>query len=140
MNQTVLTGNITKDSELSYTPNNVAVCKFSIAVNEYVKGENKTQYFNIVSFSAEKLSQYLVKGTKVLIVGKLQNSSYEKDGIKHYKTDIICNPYGGIELLGSKGTGNNNSNEYSAPQNDAFSKGNFEEEITPVDDGEMPFR
>lgn len=133
MNLVTLTGNITKDSELRYNSNNTPVCSFSIAVNEYVKGEQKTQYFNIVSFSAEKLSQYLVKGTKVAIVGKLQNSSYEKDGIKHYRTDIIANPYGGIELLGNKGTGNNNSN--SAPQ-DVFGGGDYQEDITPVDDPE----
>jgi single-strand DNA-binding protein len=135
MNLVTLTGNITKDSELRYNSNNTPVCSFSIAVNEYVKGEQKTQYFNIVSFSAEKLSQYLVKGTKVAIVGKLNNSSYEKDGIKHYRTDIVANPFGGIELLGSKGTGNNLN---QAPQ-DVFG-GNFDEDIQPVNnDGDMPF-
>ena len=135
MNLVTLTGNITKDSELRYNANNTPVCTFSIAVNEYVKGEQKTQYFNIVSFSAEKLSQYLVKGTKVAIVGKLKNSSYEEDGLKHYRTDIVANPIGGIELLGSKGAGNNSN---QAPQ-DVFG-GDFEDDIQPVDpSGDMPF-
>ena len=134
MNKTILIGTLTKDSELRYTTNNTPVCSFSIAVNEYVKGEQKTQYFNIVSFSAEKLSQYLVKGAKVAIVGKLSNSNYEKDGLKHYRTDIVANPIGGIELLGSKGTGNNSN---QAPQ-DVFG-GNFDEDIEPVSDNTMPF-
>ena len=136
MNLVTLTGNITKDSELRYNANNTPVCSFSIAVNEYSKGEQKTQYFNIVSFSAEKLSQYLVKGTKVAIVGKLSNSNYEKDGLKHYRTDIIANPFGGIELLGIKG--NNNSN--SAPTNNDVSEQENHEELERVDDlGDMPF-
>lgn len=135
MNKVILIGTLTKDSELRYNSNNTPVCSFSIAVNEYVKGEQKTQYFNIVSFSAEKLSQYLVKGTKVAIEGKLKNSSYEKDNIKHYRTDIVANSYGGIELLGSKG--NNNSNP--TPQEDVFD-GNFEEDIEPINnDRDMPF-
>jgi single-strand DNA-binding protein len=136
MNKVILIGTLTKDCELRYNANNTPICSFSIAVNEYVKGEQKTQYFNIVSFSAEKLSQYLVKGTKVAIEGKLNNSSYEKDEVKHYRTDVIANPYGGIELVGSKKQGDNS---YSAPANDDVFGGNFEEDITPVNnDPDMP--
>lgn len=135
MNQVTLTGTLTKDSELRYSTSGTPVCNFSIAVNEYVKGEQKVQYFNIVSFSAEKLSAYLVKGTKVLISGKLNNSSYEKDGQKKYKTDIVASSYGGIELLGGKKDNQNSGSQ----QNDYFSSGN-NEDLTMVDNSDdCPF-
>lgn len=108
MNKVVQIGTLTRDSELRYAQSGVAICNFSIAVNEYVKGEKTVQFFNIVSFGAEKLSQYLVKGTKVGIVGKLSNSSYEKDGQKIYKTEIIADSFGGIDLLSKSQSQNNN--------------------------------
>lgn len=138
MNQVNLTGTLTRDSELSYNSNNTPICKFSIAVNEYVKGEQKVQYFNIVSFSAEKLSAYLVKGTKVLISGKLNNSSYEKDGQKIYRTDIVASSYGGIELLGGKKDNSASNTQPNSPY-DVFNNGNHQEDITPADDNDCPF-
>ena len=141
MNLVVLQGNISKDSELRYTPNGKAVVSFSIAVNEGYGDKKKTQFFNITSFGAEKLCEYLTKGTKVLIKGKLNNSSYEKDGVKHYKTDIIAETYGGIELLSSKNN-TNDTTKYerdNQAMNDVFGAGDYQEDITPVNDGELPF-
>ena len=99
MNNVILTGNIVRDSELRFSQSGKGVCTFSIAVNEGFGDKKTTQYFNIVSFGAENVCQYLVKGVKVAIQGRLNNSTYEKDGVKHYKTDIIANNYGGIEIL-----------------------------------------
>jgi len=138
MNKCVEIGNLTKDSELRYSKDNKAICNFTIAVNEGFGDKKTVQYFNIVSFGAEKISQYLIKGTKVAISGKLQNSNYEKDGVKHYKTEIIADNFGGIEFLGGKENSSGNSNQYSAPANN--SQGSFDDDITPVDDGDsMPF-
>ena len=130
-NLVVLSGNITKDADLRYTQNNKAVVNFSIAVSEGFGDNKKTQYFNIVSFGAEKLCQYLNKGTKVLVKGKLSNSSYEKDGVKHYKTEVVADNYGGIELLGSKN---------SSSTNDVFG-GNKNDDLTPepFDSSDMRF-
>ena len=102
MNKVILIGTLTRDSELKYSQNEKAICTFSIAVNEFVKGEKTAQFFNIKSFGAENLSAYLVKGTKVGIAGKLFNSIYDKDGQKIYKTEIIADSFGGIELLSKK--------------------------------------
>lgn len=96
MNKTILIGNLTRDPELSETPNGVAVCKFSIAVSrDYADadGNRETDFFNITVWRgrAENCGKYLKKGNKVGIVGKLQNRSYEdKDGVKRYVTDIIA--------------------------------------------------
>lgn len=139
MNKWVGIGNLIKDSELRYSQNNKAICNFAIAVNEGFGDKKTTQYFNIVSFGAEKLSEYLVKGTKVAIVGKLSNSSYEKDGQKYYKTEIIADSFGGIELLGSKPQTNKNQNNETSMPYDVFGGGGIEEEMTIVNDPDMPW-
>jgi single-strand DNA-binding protein len=69
MNRVSMVGNITKDADMRYTPNNKAIVSFSIAINEGFGANKTTQYFNIVSFGAEKLCQYLTKGKTVAITG-----------------------------------------------------------------------
>ena len=97
MNKVWLIGNLTKDPELTETPNGVAVCKFSIAVSrDYSSsdGTRETDFFNITVWRgrAESCGRYLKKGSKVSVVGSLQNRSYEgQDGIKRTLTDVIAN-------------------------------------------------
>lgn len=148
MNKVVLTGRLTKDPELRFTPGDgKAVSNFSIAVEDGF-GDNKKAYFiNIVVWgkSAEAVSNYTHKGSKIAVSGKLTNREYEaKDGTKRYTTEIVADQFGGIEFLDSRSDnqGQNNSQgyqSYSAPNNNSFDGGNFEEDITPVDDGDMPF-
>ena len=103
MNKVFLIGNTTKDAETSETPNGVAVCRFSIAVNrDYANadGNKITDFFNITVWRglAETCGRYLLKGSKVAIVGSLQNRSYEdKDGVKRTVTEIVCSE---IEFIG----------------------------------------
>jgi single-strand DNA-binding protein len=105
MNKIYLIGNTTKDAEKSETPSGVAVCKFSIAVNrDYANadGTKITDFFNITAWRglAETCGKYLTKGSKVAIVGSLQNRSYEdKDGIKRTVTDIVASE---VEFLSTK--------------------------------------
>lgn len=106
MNKVILIGNLTRDPELSETPNGVAVCRFSIAVSrDYSnsEGTRETDFFNVTVWRgrAEVCGKYLRKGNKVAIVGNLQNRSYEdKDGIKRNVTDIIASE---VEFLTPKG-------------------------------------
>jgi single-strand DNA-binding protein len=132
MNKVFEVGTLTKDCELRYSQNNKPICSFDIAVNEGFGDKKTTDYFKVVLFGGEKLSSYLVKGTKVAVVGKLKNNNYEdKNGIKHYTTQIIADTFGGVELLGGK-------KDNSAPT-DNFS-GGFDEDLQQVDDGsDMPF-
>ena len=96
MNKVILLGRLTKDVELRYTQtSNMAVASFSIAVNQkYVKEgeERRTDFFNIVAWNklAENASKYLKKGSQVVIVGRLQNRSWqdEQDN-KHTITEVI---------------------------------------------------
>ena len=96
MNKVFLLGNLGKDPELKYLPSGVAVCNFSIATTKSWKdtdgnAQEKTEWHNIVSFRkvAELCGEYLKKGSKVLVEGELQTRTWEKDGVKHYATEIV---------------------------------------------------
>lgn len=88
-NKAFLSGNLTKAPELRETPNGKSVATFSLAVKRDYSEE--TDFFNIVVWGkqAENCAKYLDKGSKVLVVGQLQNRSYEaKDGSKRTVTEI----------------------------------------------------
>jgi len=96
LNKVMLIGHLGKDPELSYTPKGIAVCKFSLATSDSVKGEDgnwidRTEWHNITVWSklAEICSQYLKKGSKIYCEGKIQTDTYEKDGRKNYFTKIV---------------------------------------------------
>ena len=151
MNKVILIGRLTKDPELRYAPGTgTGVSRFTVAVNRRKK-EDGADFINCVAFgkTAETISQYLTKGRQIAITGSIRTGSYDKDGVKHYTTDVAVD---GFEFIGSGngaardnadsfngGYGNSNS-DYSAHSNnnDVFGAG-FNDDITPVDDGDMPF-
>jgi len=97
LNKVQLIGLLGKDPELKYTPSGVAVASFSIATSEKWKdadgnAQEKTEWHNIVAWKklAEICGEYLRKGKKVYIEGKLQTRNYEKDGVKRYVTEIVA--------------------------------------------------
>ena len=98
LNKVMLIGHLGKDPEMSYTPNGIAVCKFTLATNDSYKGDNdqwveRTEWHNITVWRklAETCSQYLKKGSKIYMEGKIQTDTYEKDGKKNYFTKIVMN-------------------------------------------------
>ena len=94
LNKVILGGRLTNEPELKTTQSGLSVVSFSIAVNRKAKQgeEQKADFFNVTAWrqTAEHISRYFHKGSSICIVGSLQNSSWEKDGQKHYKTDIIA--------------------------------------------------
>ena len=99
MNKAILIGNLTKDPEFSTTPNGKSVCKFTLAINRGFGDKKVTDYIPIVVWEkrAELCRDYLIKGFKVGIVGRIEPRSYEaNDGTKRYVTDIIADE---IEFL-----------------------------------------
>ena len=97
LNKVQLIGNLGKDPELKYTASGVAVANFSMATAESWKDEageqhDKTEWHNIVAWRklAEICGEWLTKGKRVYIEGKLQTRSWEKDGKKHYTTEIVA--------------------------------------------------
>ena len=109
VNKVILIGNLGRDPELSYTPSGLAVARFSLATTvgrKNAEGEwtEETQWHRVVIFgkTAEAAGQYLSKGSQVYIEGRISYGSYEKEGVKHYTTDIICFR---MQMLGSRGEG-----------------------------------
>lgn len=104
MNKVILTGNLTRDPELSETSNGTSVCKFSIAVNRAytnVDGERQTDFFNITAWRGlwESVAKYTTKGSKVSVSGSIQIRQYEgNDGVKRNAVDIIAQE---VEFLNS---------------------------------------
>lgn len=94
MNKILLTGRLTKEPTVNYTPSQMAVARFNIALD---RGKDKngqsrgTDFPNCVAFgrTAENLERFSGKGLRVEIEGHLQTGSYEKDGQKVYTTDVI---------------------------------------------------
>jgi single-strand DNA-binding protein len=110
VNKVILVGNLGRDPEISYTPSGMAITKFSVATSDERKdkttGERKerTEWHRITAFGklAEICGQYLTKGKQVYIEGRIQTSSYEKDGVTRYSVDIIASD---MKMLGSRGPG-----------------------------------
>ncbi|MBI5476051.1 MAG: single-stranded DNA-binding protein [Ignavibacteriales bacterium] len=130
LNKVLLIGHLGKDPELSYTASGVAVGKFSVATNESWKDQDgntqeRTEWHNIVAWRklAEICGQYLKKGSKVYLEGRLQTRSWDdkNSGVKRYTTEIIAD---NLIMLDSKGSGNSGDmetparEEPSAPEKD----------------------
>lgn len=95
MNNVILIGRLVREPELRYTSGSqMAVCKFTLAIDRRVKQgeEKKADFPSVICFgkTAENCEKFLAKGRKVAVQGRLQTGSYEKDGAKHYTTDVIA--------------------------------------------------
>lgn len=103
MNSVSLIGRLTRDPEVKYTTDGMCVCRFSIAIDRYGKGEEKqTDFPNIVVFgkTAENCERFIHKGSKVGIQGRIQTGSYtNQEGVKVYTTDVVAN---NVEFLDPK--------------------------------------
>ena len=137
MNKCIFIGNLTRDPEIQTTNSGLSVCRFSIAVNRTSRnanGERETDFINIVTWRglADNCGKYLSKGSKVCVVGSLQNRSYEdKDGNKRYTTDIIAED---VEFISSRGQGEGTAMPTAQPV-----KKEKVSTLQPVDDDELPF-
>ncbi len=135
MQRFICIGNLTKDPEVRMTQAGDPVCPFSIAVSRDTKDENgnrETDFFYVVAWkkTAENCGKYLKKGSKVAIVGRVQNRSWTaQDGSKRYKTEIIAEQ---VEFLTPK----QDAPQQGVPQYHPASEQEFEE-ISSDDD--LPF-
>jgi single-strand DNA-binding protein len=111
VNKVILVGNIGKDPEVKYTPSGTAVAKVTLATNERYKDksgewQDRTEWHNIVAWQrlAEIVGEYVKKGSKVYVEGRLQTSSWDdkESGQKRYRTEIIAND---LVLLSGRGEG-----------------------------------
>lgn len=128
VNKVILVGNAGKDPEVKYAPSGVAIAKFSLATNERFKDksgewQDRTEWHNVLAWQrlAEIVGEYVHKGDKLYIEGKLQTSSWEdrQSGDKKFRTEIVARD---IVLLGTP----------DAPESGTR---NVDEERTPVSVG-----
>ena len=119
-NQAIIMGNLTRDPELRTTTGGQQVASFAVATNRSwssPSGERQeaVEYHEVVAWGklGELVAQYLVKGRKVLIVGRLQTQSWEKDGVKRQRTEIVASD---VNFLDGRGDGGDASyDNASAP-------------------------
>lgn len=94
MNKVILTGRLTRDPEIRYTQNDTAVARYTLAVDRMFKreGEQSADFIRCVAFGrpAEFAEQYLCKGIKISVIGRIQTGSYtNRDGQTVYTTDVV---------------------------------------------------
>lgn len=144
-NQVVLMGNLTRDPELRTTPNGTSVCSFSLALNRSYKdasGEwtEATDFVDIVAWAAlgERVAQYLTKGRPALVNGRLQSRSWEQDGQKRSKLEVVAQD---VTFLGGGGgvdaTAASEDMDQSAPAAKK-SKSKKEDDVVIEDIGDEP--
>ncbi|HET6924887.1 MAG TPA: single-stranded DNA-binding protein [Candidatus Saccharimonadales bacterium] len=126
LNQVTLMGNLTRDPELRQTPTGQNVCSFSLALNRAYKDssgewQEATDYIDIVAWGplAERVAQYLSKGRRCLVQGRLQSRSWEQDGNKRSKVEVLAND---VTFLDSRGEGGGEGGGFSGGSN--YSGGN----------------
>ncbi|MFP3873740.1 MAG: single-stranded DNA-binding protein [Thiohalophilus sp.] len=146
INKVILVGNLGRDPEVRYSANGAAIANVSIATSESWKDKNtgeqveKTEWHRVVMFRrlAEIAGEYLKKGSKVYIEGKLQTRKWQdKEGQDRYTTEIVANE---MQMLDSRGGGTANfDNNYDSGQNS--SGGGGQPEPVPMGDfdDDIPF-
>lgn len=125
-NQVILMGNLTRDPELRTIPSGQSVCSFSLALNRSYKGadgnwQEATDYIDVVAWGplGERVAQYLSKGRPCLVNGRLQSRSWEQDGQKRSKVEVVAQD---VTFLGGRGEGGGDGGNYSSGSNDSAGK------------------
>ena len=141
LNKVLLIGRLGQDPEIRHTKNGQAVASFSIATNESWRNkegsqQERTDWHNCVAFgpTADKyIEPYVKKGTLISVEGTLQTRSWDdKDGNKRYTTEVVANPFGGIQILGGGG---------DVPAKDPMNQepAVSEEDTSQVQEDDLPF-
>jgi single-strand DNA-binding protein len=147
-NQVTLMGNLTRDPELRQTPNGQNVCSFGLALNRSYKAADGnwtevTDFVDIVAWGplGERVAQYLSKGRPALVSGRLQSRSWEQEGQKRSKVEVVAQD---VTFLGAPGGGNGSSDgggEYdqtAKSDTKPAAKGKKKDDVVIEDIGDEP--
>ena len=145
LNKVLLYGNLTRDPEVRALPSGGQVVTFGLATNRSFKGKDgaqqeQTEFHNIVAFGrvAEVMGQYLKKGRPVFVDGRLQTRSWEADGQKKYRTEIVVDNFqfgaDGAARGGAGGSGGGAPRAASAPGDEQMPASGGEEIQYPTED------
>lgn len=135
MQKFIAIGNLTKDPEYGKTNSETAYCKFGIAIPRDYKdsnGDRQVDFFNCTAWRglAENIYKYCVKGSKVGIIGQVQNRTYEGKNGQRTVTEIVVES---IEFLGTREKGNTEQQDASNQRSGSIAN------LTPIDDDDIPF-
>ena len=140
-NQVVLMGNLTRDPELRQTPNGQNVCSFSLALNRSYKGsdgnwQEATDYIDVVAWGplGERVSQYLSKGRPCLVNGRLQSRSWEQEGQKRSKVEVVAQDVTFLGGPGDNGAGAGASSSNGSQASGSKSSSKKDEVVADVSD------
>ena len=141
VNKVILVGNLGRDAEVRYTPGGAPVASFSIATTENWTSKDgekheQTEWHRIVLWgkSAESLQPYLTKGKQIYVEGRLQTRQWEKDGQKHYTTEVKADR---IVLLGGGAGRGGGERRPSAARSGSYA--DPLKEAAPITDDDIPF-
>lgn len=147
MNKFIAIGNMCEEPNARTTQNGVSQSTFRIAVQRRFpnqQGVRESDFFTVVAWrqSADFANRYLHKGYKVAIEGSLQNRSYEKDGVKHYITEIIADSVENLTSRNDAQAAQNQDNPQPRQQNQqqtSQQQGNYMDDFEEVEDDSLPF-
>ncbi len=141
-NQVILMGNLTRDPELRTIPSGQSVCSFSLALNRSYKGadgnwQEATDFVEIVAWGplGERVSQYLSKGRPCLVNGRLQSRSWEQDGQKRYKLEVVASD---VTFLGGAPGGSNDGTSGGGGSSSSKSDSSSSQDVVIDDIGDEP--
>jgi len=146
-NQVILMGNLTRDPELRSTSTGQNVCNFSLALNRSYKDgsgnwQEATDYIDVIAWGplGERVQQYVTKGRPVLVTGRLQNRTWEQEGQKRNKVEVVAQD---VTFLGGRGEGGSDNSSYD---NSSQAKPQKKQDVViedisdePIDLSEIPF-
>jgi len=141
LNRVVLVGRLTKDPDLRYTPNGVAVANFTIAVNRPFNSEGgqDADFINCVVWrrAAENLANYMKKGSQVGVDGRLQSRSFDNsEGKRVFVTEVVADS---VQFLESKGDSQQNNQQSNQHQNQKQQNESPDGQPIDISDDDLPF-
>ena len=145
LNNVVLVGRMTRDAELRYTPSNVAVATFTLAVNRAFKNENgdrEADFINCVMWrqQAENLANWAKKGALIGITGRIQTRSYDnQQGQRVYVTEVVAEQFQLLESRNSQGQQNNQGQRAQTQQQAPDFSRNANANPLDISDDDLPF-
>lgn len=146
VNQVIIMGNLTRDPELRQTPSGQSVVSFSLALNRSYKDQSgewqeATDYIDVSAWGplAERVAQYMTKGRRALVQGRLQSRSWEQDGQKRSKVDVLASDVTFLDGRGEGGEGASaGAGSFSGGGNAGGSNGSNKKDVVIEDIGDEP--
>lgn len=145
VNQVILLGNLTRDPELRQIPSGQSVCSFSLALNRAYKDQSgewqeATDFIDVVAWAqlGERVAQYLTKGRRCLVQGRLQSRSWEQDGQKRSKVEVLANDVTFLDGRGDDNGGAPNGGSASSSSSSSSSSSKKKDDVVIEDIGDEP--